>query len=448
MWKKVPLLAAIGLLSISQPGHALDLLSAYRLGLAKDRIFLAAQATAQAGREALPQAQAQLLPNLSLSSTQNSNDLTSYGTANNRPTITQQQYSSSNIALTLRQPLLRLQHFQNYRQAEHQVTQVEAVLQKEKLDLAIRVAAAYFDVLNANVQSAAIEAQISAYGNQLAAAQRAVELGTGVRNDADEAQARLDVARAQLLEARQYERTAQKLLANIIGQSPDRLAELDAARLPLDLPDPPKLDDWINAALDHNAELRAQRAQVDIALAERDKARAGHMPTLDLVAQRSKSNSDSVTTINTEYLNTSVGLQLAVPIFAGGYVNSQVRQAEANLDKARQQFEATRLNVELQVQKEFQSVIQGVAKVAALEQALRSAQQLIISTRMGLKAGIRTSLDILNAEQQLALTRRDLWLSRYQYVVARLKLKNLTGMLEEEDIAEMNKWLAPAGSTT
>jgi len=177
-----------------------------------------------------------------------------------------------------------------------------------------------------------------------------------------------------------------------------------------------------------------------------EKARAGHMPTVDLVAQRSRNNSANDTTIHQLYLTSQVGLQVNIPLFAGGYVNASVRQALANLDKYQQQYEAKRREIGVQIRKEFQNVAEGVFKVKALEQAERSSDQAVFSNQKGYQAGTRTQIDILNAQQQRMNVRRDLAQARYLYLMARVRLQGLVGSLNEEEIALLNSWLSEEGN--
>jgi TolC family type I secretion outer membrane protein len=222
------------------------------------------------------------------------------------------------------------------------------------------------------------------------------------------------------------------------------LARIDATRLRLDLPQPRDLDAWLSLAEQQNPELRAILSNIEVAEREVDKARAAHLPTLDLVASRSLSDSADNSTYGSKYWTTSFGVQLNVPLYAGGQTSSAVRQAQANLERARQEYEGGRRQLEVEVAKEFGVVEQGVARVKALEQALRSAEQALLSSRKGVMAGTRNSVDVLNALQQLSSARLDLSKARSDYAIGRLKLKIAAGMLNEDDVIEVNSWLKPA----
>ena len=169
--------------------------------------------------------------------------------------------------------------------------------------------------------------------------------------------------------------------------------------------------------------------------------RAGHYPTLDAYAQIAKTNSDQVTSINTQYYQKSVGLQLTVPIYSGGFVDSQVRETLARLESSEDQLEALRRDLAVRVHQEYRGVTEGLAKIRALELAVKSAEQLVLSSRRSFEAGVRTRLDILNAEEQAGTARRDLAQARFNYLASRVRLRALAGSLRAENIDEINGWL-------
>ncbi|TAH50514.1 MAG: channel protein TolC [Betaproteobacteria bacterium] len=444
--RAVPALAAgLASLSFAAPALALDLLDSYRLALQNDARHQASRAQAAASREAVPQARAQLLPNISanLSRSKNSTDRESLDFLG-RTTSDSFEYFSSNYALTLRQPVFRMYNFAHYRQAQRQVEGAEATLDRSLQDLLVRLAGAYFEALLAQDQHALVIAQKEAYAGQLEAAKRLFAAGQGTRTDIDDAQARFDLTVAQELEASQNLGYTRRQLQTIVNEPVDALAALEPARMELQSPTPASAEDWIARGEEVNAELRALRADIEVARQEVDKARAGHYPTVDLIAQRSKSDSENNTSINTRYLTTLVGVQVNVPLFAGGYALSQTRQAMANVERAEQVYEARRREVGQEIRKEFQNVAEGILRVRALEQAQRSAEQAVLSNQKGFQAGTRSRIDILDAQQQRVSVARDLAVARYRYIVARLRLQSLVGSLDEAEIEEVNAWLVPA----
>jgi outer membrane protein TolC len=232
-------------------------------------------------------------------------------------------------------------------------------------------------------------------------------------------------------------------LQTLVNQPIDSLATLDASKLVLSPPIPNRLEDWTERAEAGSPEIRSLKAQVQAARLEVEKAEAGHYPTLDAIAQVSRNESDTVTSVNTRYTNKSIGLQLNVPLYAGGYVNSTVRQALADQERAEQALEALRRDLGVRVHKEFRGVTEGVLQVRALEQAVRSTEQVTLSNRRSFEAGNRTLNDTLNAEQQMVSAQRDLAQARYVYLISRVRLQALVGAPKSEVIDEINAWLKP-----
>lgn len=441
-------LIGIVLASCASQASAFDLLQAYRAAAGGgDATYLAAQSAADASREAIPQARAGLLPNVGISGTQSKNKLdqqrVGFGLVDTP--INHYDYPSTGYALSLRQPLFRLASVAQYFQAEAQVSAAEANLDKETQDLAIRVAGAYFDGVLALERLELVIAQKGFYAAQQAMAERALQAGSGTRTDIDDAKARYDMSAAQEIEARNQVGDAERSLKAVVNQAvaATALRPVDPQRLKLDLPEPESLEAWLTRAEDQNPELRGLRANLEIAQQEVNKNQSAHLPTVDLVASKSYSDSESITTFGYVNRASSLGIQLNIPIFSGGQMSSAVRQAVANQERARQQLEAGRRQLEVAVSKEFNAVAQGVSKVRALQQAILSAEQALVSTRKGVQAGTRTSVDVLNAQQQLAGTRLDLAKSRIDYVMGRLRLKAVTGGLQLADIEQANGWLAP-----
>jgi outer membrane protein TolC len=209
-------------------------------------------------------------------------------------------------------------------------------------------------------------------------------------------------------------------------------------------PQPARLEDWLARAEENYAGIKSLLAELEVARQEVKKAGAGHLPTVDLFVQKTVSDSDTESSIN-QYFDTSrVGVQVIIPLYSGGYVDSTQRQARANVEQVQQKLDASRRELGLKVRKQFQSVGEGVEKIKALGIAKRSAEQAIISTRKGVVAGTRTSLDVLNVLQKGATVERDLARARYEYALARIRLYSLTGGDDIEVISDINRWLAPA----
>lgn len=426
------------------PAWSMDLVQAYRAAQEQDATARAARAAAEVGKERVEQARALLYPNLAFGAGRNHNDLSrTQGTTTGQSITVDERYASSNASLTLRQPIYRKSLTVGLEQAEQARGESDALLERELQNLGVRVADAYFQVLLAQDHLALSRAQKSATTVQLDAARKMLAAGSGTRTDVDEAQARLDMALAQELEIGQQLDYARRQLETLTNQPVAALSALDAARFAAWIPDLPAVQEWIQRAEDNSPEIRQLKARLEVARLEIEKARSGHLPTLDAVAQWTRSSSENVTTPNVRYTNRSIGLQLSVPLFAGGYVSATVRQAVAEESQAREMLEATRRDLGLRIHTEFRGVSEGRLRIRALEQAARSADQLVMSSRRSFAGGVRTQVDVLNAEQQKEMALRDLARARYTYLVSCIRLQALAGGDKEASIAAVNALLQP-----
>src|SRR3990167_3371674 len=425
-------------------GWAMDFRQAYEAAFEHDANIRASRAGAEASRERLPQALAQLRPNVSLSAGRSFNDLTSEGrNVLGQQTTSETNYYSGNQTLAVRQPIYRPFLRAQLRQAEAQVKDADAVLERDEQALVVRVGEAYFEALLARDQQELVSVQKAAFTKQLDAARKGLAAGSGTRTDVDEAQARLDMTLAQEFEALQNVTYTHHRLEVLTGLRVNVLAGLDVDRFTPQGLFPASVDEWMSRAEGHSPEMQALRAQLEIAQQEIEKSKAGHLPTLDAVAQWARTNSDSVTSVNSRYDNKTIGLQLSVPLYAGGYVSSTVRQAVAAQVRAQEMLEAARRDLGVRVHREFRGVTEGALRIKALQQAVHSAEQAVLSSRKSFEAGVRTTLDVLNAEQQKFVALRDLAQARYLYLVSRLRLQSLSGDDRHDSVMEVNGWLQP-----
>ena len=430
------------LLASSQPLHAADLLQTYRDARANDAVFASALATRDAGRESLPQGLALLLPTIGASAATQMNDVDISFRTGLPPSKREGNTNSFGVSLT--QPLFNWQNFMLYKEAGYKMAQSEAVFGQATQDLIVRVAQAYFDVLASQDSLAFIQAQKTAISEQLAQAKRNFEVGTATITDTHEAQARFDLATSQEIAAQSDLEIKQRVLQQIVGKFPDRITPLKAST-ELNPPNPNAMEQWVAGAQEQNYGVRSQQASLEISTREVERVRAGHYPTLNIVGSMSKSGASlsatAVTSVPTDSINRSIGLQLALPLYAGGGVNSQVRQALANQEKSRQDLENARRNAALLTRQSFLGVTNGMAQVRALQQALVSSQSSLDSNKLGYDVGVRINIDVLNAQQQLFSTKRDLSRARYDTLLNGLKLKAASGTLSEDDVETVNRLL-------
>ena len=421
------------------PAAAIDLLQSYELALANDGQLKVAKARADAGREALPQAAAQLYPNVSLGYNYGHTRQDRSLNGLSEPT---QYFPSKSGVLTLRQPIYRKPLFAQLDEAKAKVRGTDAQLDTDFQQMGVRVATSYFDALFARDGLTIIVAQKATYEAQLRAAKMAFAAGSGTRTDIDEIQARYDLLLADEIKTRQAIGASTQQLEIYVGEPIQTLSTLNPARFDTNERDPVSLAQWVDRALEYNPELRALKARYEAAMASIEGAKGGHYPTLDLVLQHNESVGDSTNTFpRTETKSSYAGVQLSVPIFAGGYVNSTVRQATAAADEAREGYEYARDELRLRVKREFDALKAGISRVRALETAMQSSDQVVLSNQKGVLAGTRTTLDVLTVEQQRFNTQVDLARARYQLLVSWATLLGYVGDLNAEAIARINRVL-------
>lgn len=438
--KRLALGAALALLAPA--ALAEDLLQIFRGAQGNDPVYASARAARDAGLESLPQGQALLLPTVSASGSTQYNDINiSFRGA--APSSTREGNTNS-FSVSLTQPLFNRQNQMVYREAGFKAAQAEAQFAQATQDLIVRVSQAYFDVLASQDSLAFIQAQKVAIAEQLAQAKRNFEVGTATITDTHEAQARYDLASSQEIAAQNDLEIKKRALQQIIGRFPDRLTPIKSA-IELNPPRPNSMEDWAQAAETQSFPVRVQEAALEIAKFEVERSRAGHLPTLNLVGNMGRS-AQSLSTFGTssfasDSINRNIGLQLAIPIYAGGSVNSLVRQAIANREKAQQDLESGRRTAALSARQSFLGVTNGMAQVKALEQALVSSETALASNKLGYEVGVRINIDVLNSQQQVFSTKRDLSKARYDTIMAGLKLKAAAATLNEADIEEVNRLL-------
>jgi len=430
-------------LSIAATAQASDLLEVYRDAVGYDAAFASARAALEAGREKLPQGRAGLLPTLGFSANSIWNDIKYSARPSSGDVST--NYNSNAWGISLTQPLFRWQNWASYKQAELAVVQAETQYVGARQDLVVRVAQAYFDVLLAQETLTTAQAQKAAIAEQLASAKRNFEVGTATITDTHEAQARFDLTSAQEIAAANDLLVKRYSLQMLTGKEGTSLKMLKPG-LQIQRPQPDDMGQWVSAAEQGNLAVQASKAAYEIADREVGKQRAGHLPTLDLVASRGRSSLQTTLAVGivrpgSDTDATTVGLQLAVPLYAGGAIDSRDREAVALRDKARSDMDNARRQAALQARQAYLGVTSGLAQVKALEQGLVSSRSALDSNRLGYDVGVRINIDVLNAQQQVYSTQRDLVKARLDTLAAQLRLKSAAGTLGEEDVAAVNALL-------
>jgi outer membrane protein len=443
-----PLILALGL-ALSPALQAANLGDIYREALANDTQYAAARAAYQAGLEALPQARSALLPQVGIDGNARYNDVRT--SLPNGDT----QHGNGAVNLNAVQPLFNKASSVQVDQAEEQVKIVARQLDLAGQDLILRTAKAYFDVLQAQDNVGLTRAQKAAITEELAAAKRNFEVGTVTIIDTQEAQARYDLAIAQEIAEENTLNINLRNLEQIIGKQPAALDTLADKAEQAALIDPiirklsaaHAIDEWAAQAETGNFNVLIQRYNKTIADQQIELSRAGHYPTLNAVAGYNYSKNQSLGVTLADINTALVGVEFNVPIYQGGRVNSQVRQAVANQEKARQDLFTAQRNAALSARQAYLNVTSADAQVRALERTVASSRLQLESTRLGVQVGVRTTLDVLNAQQLLFSAEQRLAAARYQFILAGLSLKAAVGTLVPEDLDTVDQVLRPASVT-
>jgi outer membrane protein len=413
-----------------------DLAAIYRDALANDSVYASARFTRQAADERPTQARAALLPNVNAGL---GVDDTYFRLDN--PSVSR-TFWSWGPTLSLTMPLYRPQNWDALDQAKLSVTSAEAAFAQTRQDLILRVTQAYFDVLAAQDALNAIEANKRAVSENLAQAKREFEVGTKTIVDTTEAQARYDQIVAQEQVARGDLVVRRNALRAIIGRDAGELAPLrDAPQL--EPPAPADVETWAKRAEENNPSVAVATASSRIAQIETVRNRDAHLPTIDLVASAARNRASGSQTTSQAFTATSatIGVQLNVPIYSGGLIQSRVREALANEERARYDLETARRNAAQVARQAYVGVDYGLTQVRALESAEVSSKSQLDATRLGYQVGVRINLEVLNATTQLFTTQRDLKKARYDFLVNGLRLKSAAGALEDKDVDAINALL-------
>lgn len=424
-----------------------DLVTIFQLARANDPTWAAARNANIAAQEKLIQGKALLLPSASLgaNTAHVQSNIDRAAGAFNIGSSGHDAYETYGYSLNLNQPLYRKQNRIQYEQSKTLVAQADEQLTTAHQELMLRVSQAYFDVLLAQDKIDLILAQKSAINRQLEQAQANFEVGTATITDVHEAQARFDLTLAQEIAAVNELEAKKHAIQALTGNKPERLAtareDLHAA-----IPDPGDMERWVSIAEQNNLGLKIQLQSLQHASQEVERTQAGHLPTLDVVGSYSDNRanggvSSDLVGYNRAVKTATVGLQLEIPLYQGGAVSSRAREAVANQQKAQDDVEAARRKADLQTRQAYLNVASSVAQVQAYEQALVSSQSQLDSTSLGYEVGVRTSVDVLNAQQQLYSAKRDLLQARYTWLLSVLQLKAAAGVLTEDDLAATNQLL-------
>jgi outer membrane protein len=444
---------------------AADLVAVYQRALQNDPQLREAEANRLAALESKPQALAALLPQVTgtaVASKERDNGATNQSfsftdVSTGKPIVVVEHQDFNGRTTThnhkygvdLKENLFRWENWVALQRADAQVAQAEADYQAAQQDLMSRVAQRYFDVLASQDDLDAQEGALASVNRQLEQAEKRYEVGLIAITDVQEVRASHDSSAAAVIAAKRQVASAQEFLREITGDLFDSLAR-PIEPFELANPDPVNEDRWVEMALQQNLSLVSSRLAADIARENVSASRGGHFPSLDLVASRYKINSDgtSINADGTPYGNSSVdqnqrsiGIQLTFPLYSGGMVSSQVRQAVYQHRAAKERVERVARQTEHDARDSYLGVLSEISRVKALRQAVESNTTALNATEAGYEAGTRTAVDVVESRRLWIQAQTDYSRSRYDYMINVLKLQQAAGILSEQSLNRLNSLL-------
>jgi outer membrane protein len=445
---------AVAGLALSPPVLAVDLIGVYEMAVDNDPRLQSAEFRRQAAGESKAVARANLLPQIGAGAQWNRGESTSDFQSPNFGTVDlgTNKLDTVNYDISLRQSLYRQANYESLDIARGQISQAEAIYETAFQEFLLRVSERYFTVLTLLDGVTFAEAEEKAFQRQYEQAEQRFEVGLTAVTDVHEARASYDNARARAIVARNNLEDAKEALREVTGTL---FEEYDALQeqLPLVDPDPANAEEWVQMALQSNPNVLAARAAVDIADSQARLARSGHFPTLDLVGSAGRfenknsrftqAGDDGIQIVEGELTSDDwrVSLVFDVPLFQGGRVSAQTRQARYLLDATGRDLEEVQRSAVRQTENAYRAVLAGIQEVEAFRQAMISAESALEATQAGFEVGTRTIVDVLIAEQRKYQAQRDNSVARHAYILRHLQLKAVVGLLNPEDLRVVNQLL-------
>jgi outer membrane protein len=431
-----PTLKLLLLLSLSLPPNirAEDLLGIYERALQNDPVIKQAEAKQSSAKETREQSLARFFPNLSVTGS------TARNWQHNRKKslnsfFPNQEYWENSFSLDLIQPVFHWDHWVQLDQSDNQIAQVEALYQAELQNLMVRTTEAYFNVLAAQDNLQFTQSEKTAISKQLEQAQARFDAGIIPITDVYEAQAAFDQTAANELEAANNIDNQKEALREITGND-DALLNFLGENLPLKKPEPENLNKWNESAEANNLNVIAAFNQMEVARKNIDIQRTGHLPQLDIVGSYGVTDNGSRFGFRGD--TQSIGVQLNMPLFEGGAVNSRTRQASFDFQAAKESLTAAKRSVKRQVSNNFRNVLTNISRIEALKAAVTSSASALEAAEAGFEVGIRTMIDVLNEQRNVYRAKRDLARARYDYLINTIKLKQTTSSLTQIDLEQIN----------
>jgi outer membrane protein len=429
---------------------SLDLLTMFSLAEKNDPGLSSARFENQAAQELLPQGKALFLPTIVVNANTNQNNV-------NRTSDTRfdnmsffgpgkTRYQNYGYGILLRQPIINFENYVQYQQNVLRLGRSDRQLLLKKQELMQRVSQLYFDMLLAKDQINLYESQKKAIQQQLILAQAKFEAGIVSAADVNEAKTKLSLIEAQIIGVHQSLNIKKAEIQAIIGN-----ISFDIKSLRVDIQFAKAndtLEKWQSIALINNLQIQSKQDEYQLAQNDIELKKTGHYPILNFIASSREDSttggfpySNSVKNEGDSIRTNVVGLELTIPIYLGGLISSQVREAEANSNKAQEDLDFVKKQVDFNIKQHYSNMEAYFKQINAYGEALNAAYKQLDSSELGFKEGFRNSIEVLNAQQTLFNAEKDLFEAKYNYLMSIVKLKYFSGLIKDADLLEINQFL-------
>jgi outer membrane protein len=422
--------------------NARSLLELYKLALEYDPQFQGARHQHMASAQISNQSFAALLPSVKFNYQDAYANQDIISSDDGSYTLGKSNYRNKAYTLTLTQPLFNYSNFTRHRQAKIEVKESDAKLEMEKQSLVLRVAQIYMQALVAEDSLTYTKAEKAAVKSQLELARERLKIGLARKADLLDAKSRYANVDAAVIEEYDKLDDSMQAIQEIAGVTP----QVSLARLRDDFklvnPVPANVDTWIKAAIKQNPTIWMNNYEIEAAAEEVVRQRAGHYPTLNLIAKKSNSDSGgSLSSGGSEIENQDITLELNVPLYQGGFVSSRAKQAAELYKEAIQGREKQRGALKRETRAAYFGVISAIKRVKALGESVKAQRSVLQVKQEGFKAGLYTGMVVLDAERDYYMAKKDYTKARYVYILNTLRLKRAAGILSEVDLDKINQWL-------
>lgn len=437
LFRTLPLIAAMSM-AFAGAAQAQSLVEMFDAARDFDAAFKSVQLQAEATKRKVEQAQAKLGPSVNLKLSADANNID-----NNLEAA--RSYSAGTATVAASQPLFRPADNAEVSQANLQLKLADEQLRAAEQDLMVRLSQAYFDVLASQDSLTFVQAQLKAVSEQLAFAKRNFEVGTSTITDTREAQASFDLVVAQEIAASNDLRVKKMALDQLVGKSDLSPKAVALSAMP-QAPQPANVDEWVSMSAQQNASVQQARIGVDVAKLDIEKANAGLKPTVDL--QLSYTLQNNINGTIASKMDSKLGLATGAvvlnwPLYTGNALSNRVRETMSLAGKANADLDNATRNIAQATRAAYYGLVSGVGQAKALKAAEESSQVALEANQLGYSVGVRININVLDAQSKLFDTKAKLAKARYDVLVGHLKLRQLSGSLQLQDLQDINKLLAP-----